>query len=109
MARIDTKILHYQAAATANGLILECRGANYFLLQLFGTVTTISVAFEASLDGTNFGTMQMTSVADNTTLATAATAAGLWWSAWAGIHSIRAPLTWTSGTNITVVASAWFP
>jgi hypothetical protein len=73
--------------------------------QLAGTYTTASVAFQGTIDGTNWANILMANTA-NGDLAATATANGIYAGSCAGLYQCRANLTWTSGTSITVTAKS---
>lgn len=106
MARLwsETKTLQSAAAATGNGTAYDCTGMAAVGFQVSGTFTA-TVTFEGTLDGTNWVGLQAINVADGSLNATA-TAAGLFVASCAGLTLVRARVTWTSGTSVTVVASA---
>lgn len=89
------------AAATGNGEILDCSGASTAGIQVSGTYTTNTVTFEGTTDYTNWVSLQCIDVADGS-IDTSTTANGLWVCPVAGLHSLRARVTWTSGTSVTV-------
>lgn len=89
------------ATDTGNGLKAMCRGCEAAVAQVSGTFVG-TVAFEGTVDGTNWFAIQGVSVSDSTSLATTATAAGVFRFDARGLFAIRARVSaYTSGA-ITV-------
>lgn len=97
--------LHNAAGADANGNAMTCLDANGAYVagafQISGTVTTATIHFECTVDGTNWVAMECASSADSTVLAASATAAGVWVFTCVGFYAVRARLDWTAG-SVTV-------
>lgn len=89
------------AAATSNGLRAMCRGCDAAVMQVSGTFEG-TVTFEATVDGTNWFTIQGASLADAATLATTATAAGAFRFQVRGLYAIRARVSAYVSGAITV-------
>lgn len=91
-------------SATANGTSLTVTGYGTAVFRVTGTFTA-TVDFEASVDaGANWYAISAMSNAG--TLASQVSSAGLYRINCAGIDVIRARVTWTSGTSITVIGRA---
>lgn len=103
-AQTAVQTLQNAVSANANGTTLTVRGYGGAIAQISGTFTA-TVTWEAQLDGTNWvavlGTNQATGVQ-----ATTATSTGIYTIACPGAEFMRARVTWTSGTSITVKARA---
>lgn len=99
------KTLHIAAAADANGneLVVQDSGVNYAVgaFQITGTLTSAIVYFECTIDDTNWVALECKSVGASATLATQATATGIWTFSALGLYKVRARLDWTSG-SVTV-------
>ena len=101
-------IVTMQNAATATGdgeavdTIDVSNGAwTWWTAQVNG-ITTATITWEMTVDGTNWEAFGMTDLADNSTVATTATADGVFRGVVAGIPSVRARISaYTDGT-ITV-------
>lgn len=103
-------IMHSAAVATGNGTAVECvgvgDGARTTLTVQIQGITIATVTFEGTVDGTNWVAMGFTTLANNSTVATTATADGLYRATVLGLLSVRARISaWTSGT-ITVTGVA---
>ena len=99
------------AVATGAGTAIVCTQADLgaylsVTLQIQG-ITTATVTFQATIDGTNWVAVLFTNLNDDTT-STSATADGLYRATVLGFNQVRANLTaWTTGTiTITGVATA---
>ena len=96
------KQLHTAAGADADGLTLNCftpegayvKGA----FQIGGTVTTATVYFEGTVNGTVWVGIEAKSSVDSATTEVSATAAGVWFFECAGLSAVRARLDWTAGS-----------
>lgn len=93
-------------AVTGNGGVVDVidvadGGYAAIAFQVTGTFTA-TVNFECTVDGTNWVALECTSVSNSTTPVTTATAAGIWKAAVLGLYQVRARVTWTSGTSVTV-------
>ena len=91
---------HSAASATATGNVMNLTGIANVAIQVSGTYTTASLAFEGSIDGTNWVEIQAMDMNDGS-VATTATANGLYVAPVSGLMLFRSNLTWTSGTSIT--------
>jgi hypothetical protein len=96
--------LHNAATATGNGTALSVAGRSRVGLQVSGAFVA-TVTFEASINGSDYVTLQMFP-SNSSTGATTATAAGIWTATVAGFSLVRARISaYTSGA-VTVVALA---
>jgi len=92
--------LHDAISATANGPGWPCEEFSTAVFQISGTFVA-TVEFQGMVDETNWVAIQC--VNQNTgAVSTTATAAGLYSCSVAGLFMVRAVVTWTSGTSITV-------
>ena len=97
-------VVQNAVSASANGATLPVTGYGVALFAVRGSFVA-SVVFEASIDaGTNWDPISATLVGGD--IVTAATVPGLYRISCAGVDLIRARVTWTSGTSITVVGRA---
>lgn len=95
-------ILQNAVAVTGNGVNLTVTGYGTTLLLITGTFVA-TVNFEASSDaGTNWFPISATFVGGGD-IATTATTVGQYRLTTTGIDLIRARVTWTSGTSITII------
>ena len=95
------------ASATADGASLNVTGRSFALFQVTGTFTA-TITWEGSLDGANWIGVPAADL-NSTTRAKAATAsaAGLFLiDSIGGLALLRARVTWTSGTSVTIIARA---
>ena len=94
--------LQSAAGADGNGIALSCESLATVSAQISGTLTSIIVYFEGTVDGTNWkailGFDRATGIK-----ASQATAAGIWAFNVAGLDSFRARLDHTTG-SVTVTA-----
>ena len=94
--------LYTAAGADTNGETVPCAGLATVCVQLSGTLTSATVYFEATVDGSNWigvlGWNRNTGVK-----ALSATAVGLYVFDVAGLTAFRARLDWTTG-SVTAVA-----
>jgi len=94
--------LYTSAGADADGMFVPCEGLATVCVQLSGTLTSVIVYFEGTVDGTNWigvlGWNRTTGVK-----ALTATAVGLYVINVAGLHRFRARLDWTTG-SVTATA-----
>ena len=104
-------VMQNAATATGNGTSIECtggtRGAMTVLtLQVTG-ITTATITFEATIDGSNWVAVQVTNLNDGSE-STTATANGLYRLTCLGLVSVRARISaYTSGTStVTGVLTA---
>lgn len=97
--------LQNAVAVTGNGSSLTVTGYGIALLRVTGTFVAI-VNFEASSDaGVNWSAISATQIGLGE-ISSSANFAGMFRITCAGMDLIRARVTWTSGTSITVVARA---
>lgn len=96
--------LQNAAVATGNGNTINVNGSATVGFQVSGTFSA-TVTFEATIDGTNWVSLQVLP-STGTVPVTTATAPGGFTGSCAGYTLARARVTWTSGTSVTVVASA---
>jgi hypothetical protein len=66
--------------------------------QLTGTLTSVVVYFEATVDGSNWVALECSSLGTSATVATSATATGVWRFNALGLYKVRARLDWTAGS-----------
>ena len=109
MPQAGPTILQNAAAALGNGLPLNVAGMAVAVLQLTGTLTSLTVTFEASAqrpeDADSWVSIKGQDITAGTFSATA-TAAGVFRFNVAGLRAIRARVsTYVSG-NVTVVGRA---
>lgn len=100
---VGIETLQNAAVATGNGTPISLKGWSEMGLQVTG-ITTATVTFEGTVDGTNYVSVGLAAVATGT-VATSATADGMFYLP-RGLHlnMFRARISaWTSGT-ITVKA-----
>jgi hypothetical protein len=94
--------LHIAAGADANGTELPCQGVNGAFVagcfQIGGTVTTAVIYFEGTVDGSTWVALECVSVGSSATVATSASAAGIWRFNCTGLSAVRARLDWTAGS-----------
>ncbi len=92
------------AGATGNGTAIITADAAALVMQIAGTFVG-TVSFEANIDNTNWVAIQAVNLGDGS-VATTATASGLFGCIVAGLYAVRARVSaWTSGT-ITVTGLA---
>lgn len=94
---------HNAASATSNGNVLDVNGYAAVAIQITGTFTAV-INFEGSVDGSNWVSLQATP-SDAASPITSASAPGIWIVPVSGLSQIRARLTWTSGTSVTVLGA----
>ena len=99
-----TAILQNAATATGDGNTLSVDGCAAVSFQVSGTFTA-TVTFEGTVNGANWVAIQAFP-STGSTGTTTATAAGVWIASCAGLRQVRARVTWTGGTSITVLAAA---
>ena len=102
-ATITDAWIQSAVSATANGDSIDVMGAGAVALQVSGTYTTATTSFEGTANGTNWVSIQCVDTADGS-LDTSTTANGIWTCNAAGLTAVRAPVTWTSGTSVSVYA-----
>jgi len=94
--------LHDAAVADADGKTVGCEGLATVCVQIFGTVTTATLYFEGTVDGTNWvgvlGWNRNTGVKALTAAAT-----GIYVIDVTGLYQFQVRLDWTAG-SVSVVA-----
>jgi len=94
--------LYTTAGADTNGTTVGCEGLATVCVQLSGTLTSATIYFEGTVDGTNWigvlGWNRTTGVK-----ALTATAVGLYVVDVTGLYQFRARLDWTTG-SVTATA-----
>lgn len=98
--QVEQVVMHNAASASGNGATINVNGMSVAILELSGTFTA-SVAFEA-LVRDSWVAISATNIATGTAATTASTA-GSYRLNIAGFTQLRAVVTWTSGTSITIV------
>lgn len=103
------QLMQSAATATGNGTALAttdaANGAHTTLTMQVAGITTATITFEATVDGSNWVAVACTNLNDGTA-ATTATANGLYRLTCLGLVSVRARISaYTSGT-ITVIGVA---
>lgn len=104
-------IMQSAAVATGDGTALAVQDGNGIFkvaaIQITG-ITTATVTFEITIDGTNWVAIKFTNVTSGTA-ATTATADGIYVADVTGMRQLRARISaWTSGTiTVTGVLSAY--
>jgi len=106
----DEAFLHNAASATADGTSLETvdsvNGAYAVVtFQVTGTWTG-TINFEATVNGSDWVALEVESVGNSATLSTSTAANGIFRAVVLGLLKVRARLTWTAGTSVTVRAIA---
>lgn len=99
-AREQKVTFHSAASATATGTVMNTDGAASVLVQVTGTFVA-TVTFQGTVDGSTWVAIRGANLSDGS-VASTATAAGLYTVPVAGVRRFRCNLTWTSGTSITV-------
>jgi len=92
--------MHSAASATANGSELDVEDYSIAAFQVTGTFAA-TITFEGTVDNTNWVAIEAINIATGAK-ATTATAAGIYRMGIGSLLKVRARLTWTSGTSITV-------
>jgi hypothetical protein len=104
-AASELETLQSAVSATGNGGVLGCLGMSTVVFLVTGTFTA-TVTFEGSIDeGTTWHSLEMKNVATGAK-STTATAAGAFKGDCAGMERVRARVTWSAGTSVTVKARA---
>lgn len=101
---LSTGTLQNAVSSTGNGTPFSVAGYGTAIVHVSGTFTA-TVAFEASVDNSTWTSVLGTKVGTTTT-GTSTNAIGDWMLNVAGLSYIRTPVTWTSGTSVTVKAWA---
>lgn len=103
-----TVVFHNAATADANGEVMPCDGLATVCVQLSGTLTSIIVYFEGTVDGTNWigvlGWNRNTGVK-----ALSATAAGLYVIDVSSLTAFRTRLDHTTGSVNAVGKGSCYP
>jgi len=97
-----TAILQSAVSATSNGAILDVSGMSTCIFDIQGTFVG-TITFEGSTDDSVWYPINTTQMGGNV-IATTATVVGLYRSVVTGLKSVRARVTWASGTSVTVKA-----
>jgi len=88
---------HSAAGADANGAVMNVAGKSVVAVQISGTVTTATLYFEATVDGTNWVGVQGVN-RNSGAVAVSTTAAGIWQVPVLGFRLFRVRLDWTAGS-----------
>lgn len=96
------QILYSAAGADTNGEVVRCSGLATVALQLSGTLTSVVVYFEGTVDGANWVSLLGWNRATGVK-ASQATATGIYIINVTGLEGFRARLDWTTG-DVTAVA-----
>lgn len=97
-------VLQNAVSATGNGSSLDVAGFTTCTLEVTGTFVA-TVTFEASKDDSVWYAISCTYIG-STVISTSTTTTGLYRISVGGVKSIRARVTWTSGTSITIKGAA---
>lgn len=92
-------VMQNAVSASANGSTLDVAGYSIAVIEVTGTFVA-TVTFEASNDDTVWHAVSATNIG-NTAIASTTTTTGLFRLSVGGFKSIRARVTWTSGTSVT--------
>lgn len=97
--------LYTAATADTDGeeLVVQSENGSFVggAFQVSGTLTSVIVYFECTVDGTNWVALECVPAGDSATPVTQATAAGVWTWARLGLYKVRARLDHTTG-SVTV-------
>ena len=97
-------IMQDAVGETANGTAIDVKGLSHLSMQVTGTFSG-TVTFEATVDASNWASVQVYNIATGA-VSTTATAAGIYTCGVSGLYQIRARVSgWVSGT-ITVTGLA---
>lgn len=96
--------LQSAVSATGNGSTLSVAGMSSVVYTVTGTFTA-TVDFEGTEDGTNYTSLSTVKVGTST-IGVNTTSTGVFQAPVAGLVNVRARVTWTSGTSVTVTAHA---
>lgn len=101
------KWLQNAADETGNGETLNVVALERVAFQVTGTFVG-TVTFEATVDGANWDALEVTDLSDSTSLATTATAPGIFVANCKGLAQVRAQVSaYTSGAiSVYALASA---
>lgn len=94
--------LQSAVSATANGSTIATDGQASVIFTVSGTFSA-TVTFEGTEDGTNYSSLSAIKLGTST-IATTTTVVGTFQTSCAGLTLVRARVTWTSGTSVTVTA-----
>lgn len=93
----ETKVMQDGATGTGNGVTFNVQGLATLCIQLSGTMTSLTVTFEATADNTNWKAVQVVNLSTGA-LSTTSTAAGLFVVPCASLSQVRARVsTYGSG------------
>ncbi len=101
VASVTTATLQNAVSATGNGASLDVSGKSVAVINITGTFAAV-ISFEVSTDDANWYPINATQLGADA-LSTTATAPGLYRLSVGGIKSVRARVTWTSGTSVTAI------
>lgn len=108
LAQVDRTTLQNAVAVTGNGnsMLIQTGNGGYSLgaFQVTGTFVA-TVTFECTIDGSTWVALECISAGNSATVSTTAAAAGVWRFVALGYYAVRARVTWTSGTSVTVWCS----
>jgi len=96
--------LQAAAIATGNGTTISTDGMSAVVFTVSGTYVG-TITFEGTEDGTNYTSISATQLG-TTIISSTTTSVGVFEASVAGLLNVRARLTWTSGTSVTVTAHA---
>jgi hypothetical protein len=102
MSYAKSKTLQSAASATGNGSVFDVSGMDNIAIQVSGTFTA-TVNFEGSNDNATWAAVPFFNSSGSN--ASSASAAGMFVTNLTGYQLLRARVTWTSGTSVTVIAS----
>jgi hypothetical protein len=91
------------AAATGAGTALDCAGATYATFAVTGTLTSLTVTFEGSVDGTNYAAVPTENAAGSAVSTTTAT--GIFMVHVGALKSVRPNVTTYVSGNVTVTGA----
>ena len=102
------KVLYAAAVADTNGDVMSCEGLATICVQLTGTLTTVVVYWEGTVDGSTWvgilGWNRNTGIK-----AISTTATGLYVVNVIGLAGFRARLDWTTGTVTATAKGSALP
>jgi hypothetical protein len=96
--------LQSAVSATGNGTIFSTDGMSSVIFTVSGTFVA-TVTFEGTEDGTNYTSLSSVQLG-TTSISSTASVIGVYQAECSGLQNVRARVTWTSGTSITVTAHA---
>lgn len=100
----NSATLQSAVSATGNGSTVSVDGLSSIAFTVSGTFVGV-VNFEGTEDGTNWGGI-LAKRLGSTDLSTSTNTTGIFESSVGSLVSVRARVTWTSGTSVTVTAHA---